>query len=225
MQAMLGYGDDPEINDFRKISFDAFKRVLSLNSLSDITKTRQGKAKYSYPYIEEDTYCPSVYHLSVLAYTSSWRTTENIQLMADAINRRNAIMPDNNDMYVKIRNNYYSIGLLHRPFRPFRADVIDSILYRRVLTEIAMLGVGERVDVIRQSAVNLQEAIYTDGILQMRFDLPHNKRYSPKNIGYPTPYADVRLEPDYKRKYAIECDLTFWAVQFLKLVEGENEFK
>lgn len=222
MQAMLGYGDDPEIDGFREISFEAFKRVLSLNSLSDITKTRQGNAKYCYPYIEEDTYCPSIHHLSVLAYTSSWRTTENIQMMADALNHRNAVMPDNNDMYVKIRNNCYSVGLLHRPFRPYRQDVIDSILYRRVLTEIAMLGVGERVDIIRESAVNLQEAISTDGILRMRFDLPHNKRYSPKNIDYPTFYSDVRLEPDYKRKYGIECDLTFWAVQFLKLVEGNS---
>lgn len=220
MQAMLGYGDDPEIDEFRRISLEAFKSVLSLNTLADITKTRQGKTKYNYPYIEEDTYYPSVYHLSVLAYTSSWRTVENIQLMADALNHRNAIIPADNDMFVKIKNNYYSIGLLHRPYRPFRQDVIDGILYRRVLTEIAMLGVGERVDIIRESAVNVQEAIGTDGILKLRFDLPHNKRYSPKNIDYPSAYTDVRLEPDYKRKYAIECDLTFWAVQFLKLVEG-----
>jgi len=224
MQAMLGYGDDSELDDFRKISLEAFKSVLSLNSLSDITKTRQGKTEYCYPYIEEDTYCPSVYHLAVLAYTNSWRTTENIQLMANALNRYNAIMPDSKEMYVKIRNNYYSVGLLFRPYRPFRQDMIDSILYRRVLTEIAMLGVGERVDIVRESAANIQEAINGDGILQMRFDLPHNKRYSPKNIDYPTAYEDVRLEPDYKRKYALECDLTFWAVQFLKLVEGAKDF-
>jgi hypothetical protein len=31
-----------------------------------------------------------------------------------------------------------------------------------------------------------------------------------------------RLEPDYKRKYALECDLTFWAVQFLTLVEERS---
>lgn len=85
-----------------------------------------------------------------------------------------------------------------------------------------MLGVGERVDIIRESMINIQEAIDSDGILRMQFDSPHNKRYSPKNIEYPTAYTDVRLEPDYKRKYAIECDMTFWAVQFISLVEGEK---
>ena len=87
-----------------------------------------------------------------------------------------------------------------------------------------MIGGGERVDIVLESEAYIQEAIYGDGILQMRFDLPHNKRYSPKNIDYPTAYEDVRLEPDYKRKYALECDLTFWAVQFLKLVEGAKDF-
>ncbi len=38
-------------------------------------------------------------------------------------------------------------------------------MYRRPLTEIAMLGVGEDVGVIRESAANLREAIDADGIL------------------------------------------------------------
>jgi hypothetical protein len=222
MQAMLGYGDDLEMEEVLKISFESFKRILQFNSLSDITKTRKSKAKYNYPYVEEDTYCPTIYHLAILAYTNNWRTAENVQLMADALNHRNSILPEDSNIQVKIKNNYYSVGLLLRKFHPFRADVVTSIVYRRILTEIAMLGVGERVGIIRESVANMKEAIDTDGILRMDLDSPHNKRYSPKNIEYPTPYVDVRLESDYKRKYALECDLTFWAVQFLSLVEGNN---
>ena len=75
-----------------------------------------------------------------------------------------------------------------------------------------MFRVGESVGVIKDSVTKVESAINGDGILRMRFDVPHNKRYSPKAIEYPTAYVDVRLEPDYKRKYALECDLTFWAV-------------
>lgn len=85
-------------------------------------------------------------------------------------------------------------------------------MYRRPLTEIAMLGVGESVGVIRESAAKVREAIDTDGILRTKFK---KSSFSP----YPTAYVDVRLEDDHKRKYALECDLTFWAVQFLTLVE------
>jgi hypothetical protein len=55
--------------------------------------------------------------------------------------------------------------------------LIDSILYRQVLTEIAMLVLGENVGIIHESVINVQEAIATDGILRMQLDLPHNKRY------------------------------------------------
>ncbi len=140
--------------------------------------------------------------------------------MSDALNHYNEITRGENPIHVKIGNRYYApfpINMANGPVRPFRTDLIDTITYRRLLTEIAMLGVGESVDVIRESAANINEAISRDGILRMRLDLPHNKRYSPKNIEYPTPYTDVRLEADYKRKYALECDMTFWAVQFLYL--------
>lgn len=43
---------------------------------------------------------------------------------------------------------------------------------------------------------------------------------SPMYIQYPTPYADVRLEEDYKGGRGLDCDLTFWAVQFKNLVEA-----
>lgn len=109
------------------------------------------------------------------------------------------------------------------PISSFRPDAIDIMTYRRLLTEIAMLGVGERVGVIKESIVNVKNAIDGDGILRMNFDLPHNKRYSPKRIEYPTAYIDVRLESDYKRKYALECELTFWAVQFLHLCDSKRE--
>ena len=93
---------------------------------------------------------------------------------------------------------------------------VPDLVYATIL--VAMLGVGESVGVLCETAVNIEEAMSHDGILRMRLDLPHNKRYSPKSIDYPTPYTDVRLEPDYRRKYALECDLTFWAVQFLHLM-------
>ena len=224
MQAMLGFGDDTDaVKGFQDVCLNGFKRILELSSVSDITKTRQSKSKYNYPYVESDEHFPCSYSLAMLAYSNSWRNAENASIVTDALNHINVIMKPDFNMHVKIGSNYYApLGALNRPLRAFRNDLIDTILYRRVLTEITMLGVGENVNIIRESAVSIKEAINADGILRMDFASKHNKRYSPKNIEYPTAYIDVRLEPDYKRKYALECDLTFWAVQFLTLVEGAN---
>lgn len=223
MQAMLGYGDDYEdLKEFQQISLKGFQRVLEISSLDEITKfSAHVKRKYNFPYIEADEYFPDVYTLEMLAYTQSWRSKENIAMLAESLNHINKIMKPENNMHVRIDGKYYGpCFALVRPLRAFDANLIDIITYRRILSEIAMLGVGERVDIIRQSVQNVKEAIDTNGILRMNFDVPHNKRYSPKKIEYTGPYTDVRLEDDYKNKNALLCDLTFWAVEFLYLVEN-----
>lgn len=97
-----------------------------------------------------------------------------------------------------------------RPIKPFVNDKVETVMYRRPLTEIAMLGVGENVDILRESATNICEAISSDGILQTKYKKSSFSKY-------PTAYVDIILESDHKRKYALECDMTFWAVQFLYL--------
>lgn len=221
MQAMLGYGDDYEDSkEFQQISFKGFQRILEISSLDEITKYNEhSKKKYNYPYIEADEYFPDVYTLEMLAYTRSWRSKENIDMLAQALNRINSIMKPENNMQVRIGGKYYGPCFAFvRPLRAFDANLIDVITYRRILSEIAMLGVGENVDIICQSVKNVKEAIDKDGILRMNFDIPHNKRYSPKRIEYTGPYTDVRLEADYNKKNALLCDLTFWAVEFLDLI-------
>lgn len=221
MQAMLGFGDDYEdLKNFQEISLRGFRRVREIASLGDITRfDANARRKYNYPYIEADEYFPDVYTVAMLAYTQSWRTDENVGMLADALNHINDIMKPDNNMHVRVNGKYAApCFALTRPIRAFRPDLIDIITYRRLLTEIAMLGVGEKVAVIRESAANVREAIDKDGILRMNFDRPHNKRYSPKRIEYPTAYVDVRLEADYKEKKALLCDLTYWAVEFLHIV-------
>jgi hypothetical protein len=223
MQAMLGYGDDYEdLRDFQEICLKGFRRVLEINSLDEITKFNSNlKRKYNYPYIESDEFFPCSYTLTMLAYTQNWRTSENIKMLSNSLNHINKIMKPDNDMYVRIKGKYVApCFALIRPLSAFRTDVIDNILYRRPLTEMAMCGLKKDVLILRETAEYIEEALSNDGILKMRFDLPHNKRYSPKNIEYPGAYTDVKLEADYKRKYALECDLTFWAVEFLSLLEG-----
>ncbi len=85
-----------------------------------------------------------------------------------------------------------------------------------------MLGVGENVNILSETIENIKQALSDDGILKMNFGAPHNKRYSPKKIEYPTAYEDVRLEPDYKSTTSLMCDLTFWAVELLHLCHNTS---
>lgn len=225
IQAMLGYGDDyDDLIEFQQIALKGFRRVLEISSLEDITKfDEKAKRKYNYPYIEADEYFPDAYTLAMLAYTKSWRTDKNVKMLADSFNHINKIMKPDSDIHIRIAGKFYAPCFSFiRPFKVFSPNVIDNIVYRRPLTEIAMLGVGDRVDFLKESVENIRQAIDDDGILNMNFGIPHNRNYSPKKLEYPTAYGDVRLEPDYKNKASLQCDLTFWAVELLHLY-GESK--
>ena len=134
MQAMLGYGDDYEdVKEFQQICLKGFERVMQAVSLEEITKYNPNtKRKYNYPYIEAGEYYP------------------------DALNHINTIMRPDNEMHVHICGKYKTpCFALVRPIKVFRPDRIDSITYRHILSEIAMLGVGKGVDVIRESAASV----------------------------------------------------------------------
>lgn len=223
MQAILGYGDEyDDLIEFQQIALKGFERILQISSLDEILKKRKGTEKrYKLPYIESDEYFPNGYTLETLAYTKAWRTKKNIQMLADALNHINKIMKPDNQMHVKVKSRYYApCYALVTPIRAFDPDYINTINYRRILTEIAMLGVGDKVSVIKESLEAISTATNDEGILKMNLTQPHNKHYSPKNIEYPTPYVDVRLEENYKFGHGLDCDLTFWAVQFKYLVDS-----
>ena len=229
MQAMMGYGDDyNDLRDFQEICLKGFRRILDVSSLDEIIK-HDPKIRNNTPYIESDEFFPNMYTLAMLAYTQNWRTAENTEMMARFFNHLDAIAAPGNLVggLSRLVNGkiHCTSAAFTSPIRTFNPKILDTIVYRRLLTEIAMLGVGKNADVIIKSVAEVENAIDNDGILRLRFDLLHNKRYSPRFLEHPTKYADTRLEPYYKPRQqqptGLLCDLTFWAVQFLSLVEGK----
>ena len=220
LQAMLGYGDDSYAQPFQDISLDAFSSILPLSSIDEIVKYNPNlKRKYNHPYIEADTYFPCAYHLTMLAYSHAWRTPANVQLMANAINHINDIMPGDlslgiSSTFVLKQGSRYigALWALAHPITPFTNPPQPSF-FRRLLTEIAMLGAGRRVGIIKKSADNLEEALAVDGVL----------RLNAKPTKYAYAYGEIGLEPNHRKKTAKDCDTTFWAVQFLSLVDGIDD--
>ncbi len=223
MQALLGYGDEEEVKPFLSTCYQAFRSMLSINSLEEITSFQpNSKKKYNYPYIQENVPLPCCYHLTALSHTDSWRNPQSIEAMADALNHINRIMSEENNVHIKIGSKYYvPLWAFVRPLKPFEANRQHTIM-RRTLTEIAMLGVGDRVEIIRQSIEYVKEALSTDGILRYRFLSAYDKKRFLDSMRYPTPYSEVGLETDYKKETSIWCDLTFWAVQFLHIL-GQSD--
>jgi len=222
MQALLGYGDDAEILPFQQTSLKAFAAVKDIRSLEEITKFNPNlKRKYNYPYVEPDDYLPCQYHLETLAHTAAWRTPETVRMLTEAINHLNEVMRDDNEVAVKIGSQFVGPGWAYaRPFHAFSPVITPNRTRLKELTHLAMLGCGEQLGVLRETADAVQENLTAnDGILTMSFESTYQRRAYTENFKYSTPYAEIGLEPDYRKPEALRCNLTFWAVQFLDYYE------
>lgn len=219
MQALLGF-DDEFVKTFVDISYEAFRSVLNMNSLDDITRKRSNTSKkYNYPYIEYDQYFPCQYHLETLAHTTSWKNEKRVAKMVKAINHLNCIMKENNAIHVKIGYNYYVPYWAYvRPLKVFTTQATADVALRKTITNLALVG-GEKIDVVRQSSDVVKKAISDDGILRVTFANSYCKKYFKQNMEYPGPYSEVSLETEHKTNMQIWCDLTFWAVQLLHILK------
>lgn len=219
-QALLGYGDDPEVKPFVDASYNAFVSLLDIESPDELTTFNPNlKRKYNYPTITPDTYFPCQYHLETLANTQSWRTEEKVNRLADAIDHHDRITKDWGGFAVKINGKQAGTGWAYmQPFYPLSFPQ-KATNQRKTLTALAKVC-GDKTDVVKKSVATLKEMLSNDGVLRTTFESSYEKSRFKSNLRSAHPYAEIGLEPDHKKDTAIWCDLTFWAVEFLHYIEN-----
>ena len=88
--ARAEYDDLIDIKPQIQLSLDSFCKVLEVDSILDIVRPRKGRPCKSNPsgitYVFHDyEKWPCRYHLDILAHTQSWKTKENIKMLAYSI--------------------------------------------------------------------------------------------------------------------------------------------
>ncbi|MDR2546384.1 MAG: hypothetical protein LBC96_02590 [Lachnospiraceae bacterium] len=216
--AIMGYGDE-YCQSFIETSLKAFNNVLSASSIMDIAKYNpESKKKYNYPYLEHDQLWPCLYHLETLAFTHSWRNEEAKSQLANAINHLNKITPNNSSHHIRLGSRYYSpCGGFNYPLKPYSNTYQEQICCnRRVLTHIALCGIGKNVEVAKQNAEILDGFLRKDGMISYKFKSSYEKRVFKQSLMYTGAYCEAGFSSgDYKEDIEIVVDLTFWAVHFL----------
>ncbi|MBQ9979266.1 MAG: hypothetical protein IJP20_05740, partial [Clostridia bacterium] len=173
----------------------------------------------NYPTITPDTYFPCQYHLETLAETQSWRTEESIARLAEAIDHHDRITKDFGGFAVKINGKQVGPGWAY--MNPFFALSFPQKApnHRKTLTALAK-ATGDRTQVVRESVDTLLEMLSEDGVLRTTFTSSYEKSRFKDNFRSGHPYAEIGLEPDHRKDTAIWCELTFWAVEFLHIIES-----
>lgn len=186
-----------------------FASALRVNSDKILYRLHKGNI----PVFEHDMIWPSIYHLRLLAYTSSWRTPENLKLLCDALNHMILLCPlpeikllHKSQIVAPAQMNF--MNELAKPLH--RLSPKEWMLWFHCAELIARLGIVDRLPAVHDQINALSDYLISNGWL---FTMPLSHYYFHRW----SPYTGLALENSWRSKDARTHDLTFRSLLILKL--------
>ncbi len=206
--ARAGYDDKIDIKPQIQLALDSFKRVLEVDSILDITRIIRvsGREKRTFNDYEK---WPCYYHLDILAHTESWKTDENIQMLAKSVQK--LMRQDRPEKQVGgdswVGYVLGTVGCMHEGYSLFK--VIDGVRCTNLeQTEwLCRCGIAPYVEQLQDEIKLLADSIDENGICTAPIDEEHLRGLST--------YGGQQLEVDWKNPIRRQCDVTFRSLLIL----------
>lgn len=196
----FGYEDKPYVKEAIEEALRIMEKTLEATALEDIAEGYRGKMVF-----KKDTLWPCIYHLRLLAYTKGWRTPENRERVAAAINHLITILPfQATGIYLK------NGGQLIAPCGPLTEDFVPKLSNMGPLewmrwfnrTELlARLGVIKYVPVLQNQINELRSMLNQDGVFDYKLTHFSFIKWSA--------YSGLALEENWRSHTRRINDLTF----------------
>jgi hypothetical protein len=199
LAAQAGTEDKHFVLDQVQEALAGFKAVLEVESIKDIVEEYKDRLVF-----KPGVRWPGIYHLRLLAFTRSWRTTENRSMLVNAVRRllRLSPMPD---IYVRSKSRWIapaSFGM--HDFNPDMEsmDAAHWMMWFHRSECLARLGVIQSIPALKQQVAVL-ETLFGDGSgwFTHRLNHPYFARWGA--------YTGLMLEPDWRHPKSRVYDLTF----------------
>jgi hypothetical protein len=211
--ARAGYDDVIDIKPQIQLSLDSFKRVLEVNSIMDIVKARKGKPIRSNPsgiyYTFNDfEKWPCRYHFDILSHTKSWKSEENIAMLAASFKK--LMRTDRSEFIGKAANSWvgYQLGTVGCFSEGFSLrNSKDNSLQFETVEWLCRCGLAPHLEELQKEIEVIKNSINEHGICEADVDIEQLK-----GIGT---YAGLQIEADWKTDTARLCDITFRALLIL----------
>ena len=212
--ARAGYEDSFDISREIMKSLDSFRRVTEVGSVTDIVKIRKKRPERVNPdgiaYVFNDyEKWPCRYHLDILAHTQSWRSEENIAMLAAAFNKLMGAEPPG---YVPA----YCVDVGHlvgccSAFTEGMELCTEADGVRRVRLDLAeymcRCGLYDLVPKLRREVDIIRDSVDERGVCRASFD-----EAALRGMGT---YSGGQLEIDWKKAARRASDVTFRALLIL----------
>ena len=210
--ARAGYDDIIDIKPQIQLSLDSFKRILEVDSILDVSRIRSNSRVFN---DYEKWACR--YHLYILAFTDSWKSNENINIIRESIKK---LMRNDRPELIGVGANSWvgyplgTVGCLNEGFTIYAKKDNDYYIHFQYLEWLARCGVGCEISHIKEAADIIKSYTDTNGICKLDVDGGGFTGWGP--------YAPMNLEIDWKNELRKTCDITFRALLILHYL-GVNE--
>jgi len=213
--ARAGYDDIIDIKPQILLALDSFKRVLEVDSILDITRIKKVSGKEKRIFNDYEKW-PCYYHLDILAHTQSWKTEENIKLLAEAVKK--LMRTDRPECQVGgdswVGYVLGTVGCLKEGYTlGYDKDGIRHTYLDRV-EWLCRCGLAPYITELQAEVELLANSIDENGICRASVDENQLRGIST--------YGGQQLEVDWKTETKKYCDITFRASLIMHYSEVKN---
>lgn len=206
--ARAGYDSIIDIRPQIGLALDSFRRVLEVDSALDITRIKRvgGREKRVFNDYEK---WPCYYHLDILAHTNSWKTEENVRMLAESFQK--LMRTDRPDKQV-VGDSWVgyvlgTTGCIREGYQLYQErDGIRQIYLDRV-EWLCRCGLAPYLPQLREEIGRLEESVDERGVCTAPIAEEQMKGFST--------YGGQQLEVDWKSATRRDCDITFRALLIL----------
>ena len=200
--ARAGYHDRIDIEPQIQLSLDSFHRVLEVDSVLDVSRSMK-KRRVFHDYEK----WPCRYHLDILAHTGTWKSVDNIKMLAKAMKKlMRTDRPEFIDLNVAcwIGHAINTLGGFAEGFRIDEVKHNTHDIHFEYLEWLARCGLVKHINQLQDTVEIIMDSIDEEGICRLDFDEKMFKGWGA--------YGGLRLEEDWKSPLRKSCDLTFRAL-------------
>ena len=214
--ARAGYADVIDISPQIQLSLDSFRRVLEVDSILDVSRSVKSS---KYRVFNDYEKWPCRYHLDILAHTDSWKSVENIKIVAESVAKM--MKTDRSELIGLMAASWVghvlgtvgcfpsqglavkSTVLLPSPVSiPYRSR--PEVYHLEYFEWFARCGIVPFVPALSEAVDEILKSIDDEGICRIPVLDDIFKAWGP--------YGGLQLEVDWKSKTRRNCDVTFRAL-------------
>ena len=222
--ARAGYDDVIDIYPQIHLSLDSFKRVLEIDSVLDISRPIQGG---KHRVFNDNEKWPCRYHLDILAHTTSWKSNENIKIIADATAKMmQTDRPEliNLDPKVWVGYPLGRLGGFPSQGLTIKATCLlpgpmsipnpnkPEVYLLEYIEWFARCGIVKYIPALQAAVNDIRNSVDNEGICRAPV-------LEGRNWG---PYYGMKLEEDWKSKIRKYCDITFRALLIIHYADADT---